>query len=97
MGAYELIELDKYAMLLAISGLNGFMFCESIETSWFQVWFTFGKVWSSDWNLSYIAKSEWAEFKSEFEWPNLFGLAWNLVCMLETYSIKLCMNLMRIG
>ena len=44
LGAYELIELDKYAMLLAISGLNGFMSCESIQTTWFQVWFIYDKV-----------------------------------------------------
>ena len=68
MGAYELIELDKYAYVACyemfesikwlvikfelvwmdkftrwplVSGLNGFMSCKSIQTSWFQVWFTF--------------------------------------------------------
>ena len=68
LGAYELIELDKYTYVayyemiewikcleikfeldkfmrwLLVSGLNGFMSCESIQTSWFQVWFTFGEI-----------------------------------------------------
>ena len=68
LGAYELIELDKYTYVayyemiewikcleikfeldkfmrwLLVSGLNGFMSCESILTSWFQVWFTFGEI-----------------------------------------------------
>ena len=70
MGAYELIELDKYVMLLTmrclngfidsvikfgliwvgyihemtlVSALNGYMSSESIQTSWFQVWFNLMK------------------------------------------------------
>ena len=67
---------------LLVSELNVFMSCESIQTSWFQVWFAFGEVCSSDWNMSYITKSEWAVILAMFEWSILFGLAWNLVCML---------------
>ena len=40
--------LDEFIRWLLVSGLNGFMSCESIQTSWFQVWFTFGEVCSSD-------------------------------------------------
>ena len=32
---------------------------------------------SSDWNLSYIAKSEWAVILAMFEWSKLIGLEWN--------------------
>ena len=68
LGAYELVELDKYAYVACykmiewikrlvikcelawmdkfirwplVSRLNGYMCYESIQTSWFQVWFTF--------------------------------------------------------
>ena len=71
--------LDKFIRWPLVSGLNGYMSCESVQTSWVQVWFTFGEVYSSDWNLSYIAKTELAVIKSKFEWSNLFGLARNLV------------------
>ena len=38
---FELVWMDKFIRWPLVSGLNGFMSCESIQTSWFQVWFTF--------------------------------------------------------
>jgi hypothetical protein len=60
---------------LLVSGLNGYMSCESIQTSLFQVWFNLKKNNSSNWNLSYIAKSELAVILAMLEWSNLIGLA----------------------
>ena len=89
--------LDKFIRWHLVSGLNGYMSYGSIQTSWFQVWFTFGEVCLSDWNLSYIIKSEWAVILAMFEWSNLFVLTWNLVCTLKTYGIRCCTNFIRIS
>ena len=34
---FELIWMDKFIRWLLVSGFNGYMSCESIQTSWFQV------------------------------------------------------------
>ena len=57
-GAYKLVWMDKFIRWHLVSGLNGYMSCESIQTSLFQVWFNLKKNSSSNWNLSYIIKSE---------------------------------------
>ena len=41
---FELVWMDKIIRWLLVSGLNGYMSYENIQTSWFQVWFAFGKV-----------------------------------------------------
>ena len=41
---FELVWMDKFIRWPLVSGLNGFMSSESIQTSWFQVWFTFDEV-----------------------------------------------------
>ena len=67
-------ELDKFIRWPLVSGLNGYMSCRSVQTSWVQVWFTFGEVGSSNWNLSYIVKSELAVILAMFDWSKLIGL-----------------------
>ena len=53
------------------------------------------------WSISQLLKSviywksEWAEKLATFRWSNLFGLAWNLVCMIYTYSMMAVQNFMR--
>jgi hypothetical protein len=49
---FELVWMDKFIRWL-LSGWNGFMSCESIQTSWFQVWFNLKKISSMGWNMSY--------------------------------------------
>ena len=79
---FELIWMNMNMRLILVSGLNGYMSCESIQTSWSQVWFNLKKYSSSDWNVSYIVKSKCAVILAMFERSNLFGLASNLVCIL---------------
>jgi hypothetical protein len=45
---FKLVWMDMFMRLLLISGLNGYMSCESIQTSWFQVWFNLKKNSSND-------------------------------------------------
>lgn len=49
--------------------------------------------------LKYVQylKSEWAVIIAMYKWSNLFGLTWNLVCMLYTYGSKCCANFMIYG
>ena len=53
---------------LLVNGLNGYMSCKSVQTSWFQIWFNLKKYSSIDWNMPYNWKTELAVIKSEFEW-----------------------------
>ena len=88
--------LDKFIRWHLVSGLNGYMSYESIQTSLFQVWLNLKKNSLSNWNMSYIAKSELDVILAMFEWSNLFVLAWNFLCILYTYGIRCCENFMRI-
>ena len=58
-----------------VSGLNGYMSCESIQTSWFQVWFIFNEALLMWRNLSYSWESEQAMILAMFEWSKLIGLS----------------------
>ena len=90
---FELVWIDKFIRWLLVSGLNGFMSCESTQTSWFQVWFNLKKCSSIGWNLSYIWKSEWAMILAMFEWPNLIGSVWNLVWLMVQDVVQISSEL----
>jgi len=62
-----------------VSGLNGYMSCESIQTSWFQVWFNLMKNSSTIEICPKFEKYEWAVILAMFEWSKLIGVAWKLV------------------
>ena len=80
-----------------VSGLNGFMSCESIQTSWFQVWFILDEVYLK-WLKSVLYwKSDLAVILAMFEWSKLIGLAWKFVYILYTYVMRFYRNFMRIG
>ena len=60
-----------------VSVLNIYMSCESIQISWFQVWFNLMKNSSIVEIFPILEKSEWAVILAMFEWSKLIGLEWN--------------------